>query len=123
MIRTAIEIAATPTAYEVIELYLGFSPHSTAANGNPGGLSGSDGAFAGYNSNLAEAVKHLQGPFPFICTDDPTTYVQVSDVGILIPTDRYVMCVLKNESGAAIHSDDVECHIVLDPIIPEFQDA
>ena len=60
-VMAAFEFAATPTAGEVVELYWAPSPNSTAANGNPGGASGSDSAYSGTGaSTLAESVEQLQ---------------------------------------------------------------
>lgn len=115
-VAAAIEIAATPTAGEVIELYWAPSPDPTAANGNPGGISGSDSAYAGYSSNLAASVKQLDFIGNFICTAQATGTVQVAKVGVFSPSERYGTLVVKNESGAALHSDMVESHIVFNPI-------
>lgn len=121
LVRAAFELAATPTAGDLIELYFAWSQSSTAGTANPGSLSGSDAAYTGYSTNLAAAVKHLVGPYPFICTADATTTVQVGIVGTIYPKGRYGLCVVKNESNAAFHSDAVEHHIVIDPVIPELQ--
>lgn len=120
-VRCAFELAATPTAGEVIELYWAPSQHATAANGNPGGVSGSDSAYSGYSSNLADSVKQLDLIGVFVCTAQATSTVQVGEVGVFQPTERHGSLVVKNESGAAFHSDAVEHHIVFDPIVPELQ--
>ena len=120
-VRAAFEMAATPVAGDVIELYWAPSQHVTAANGNAGGASGADGAYAGYAANLAAAVLQLIYIGPFICTADTTATVQVAEVGIFSPPERYGSLIVKNESAAAFHADDVECHVVFDPIIPEIQ--
>ncbi len=120
-INAAFELAATPTAGDIIELYIGWSPDATAANGNPGGLSGSDAAYTGYSSNLADSVKQLDLVGTFVCTAQATPTVQIANCGMFVPKARYGVLVVKNESGAAFHSDDVECHIVFDPIIDEVQ--
>lgn len=122
-IRAAFEMAATPTAGDVIELYWAPSQHATAATGNPGGVSGSDAAYAGYSSNLADSVKQLQLIGIFVCTVQVTTTVQIAECGVFAPTERYGSLVVKNESGAAFHSDAVEHNIVFDPIVPEAQTA
>lgn len=121
IVRAAIEIAATPTAGDVIELYWAPSQSSTAATANPGGVSGSDAAYAGYSANLAAAVKQLQLIGHVVCTTQATGTVQQAIVGILEPDCRYGSLVVKNESGAALHSDDVDSHVVFDPICPEIQ--
>lgn len=120
-VRAAFEMAATPTAGDVIELYWAPSQHATAANGNPGGVSGADGAYAGYSSNMAASIKQLVFIGVFVCTVQVTTVVQVAEVGALSPTERYGSLVVRNESAAAFHSDAVESHVVFDPLVPELQ--
>lgn len=121
-VGAAFEIASTPTAGDVIEIYWAASPDATAGNGNPGGVSGSDAAYTGYSSNLAASVKQLELIGVFICTAQATGTVQVQTrCGVFSPTERYGTLVVKNESGAALHSDDVEIHVVLTPIIDEIQ--
>lgn len=119
-VRAAFELAATPTAGEVIELYWAPSNSATAGTANPGSASGSDAAYTGYGT-LSAAVKQLMRIGTFVCTANATTTVQVAYCGRFRPGHRYGSLVVKNESGAAFHSDDVECHVVFDPVIPEVQ--
>ena len=70
---------------------------------------------------MANSVKQLDPIGVFCCTNDATTTVQISEIGIFTPKARYGCLVVRNESGAAIHSDDVECHIVLAPLEDEIQ--
>jgi hypothetical protein len=51
-----------------------------------------------------------------VCTDDPTGTVQSAYIGAFSPGDRYGSLVVKNESGAALHSDAVEMSVALIPI-------
>lgn len=120
-VRAAIEFAATPTAGDVVELYWAPSQSSTAGTANPGNVSGADSAYSGYSSNLAASVKQLEFIGHFVCTAQATATVQVAEIGKFRPPQRYGSLVVKNESGAAIHSDDVECHVVFNPILPELQ--
>jgi len=120
-VRAAFEMAATPSSGEFIELYWAPSSNATAGNGNPALVTGADAAYAGYSANLAASVLQLDLIGVFICTVQVTGVVQVAEVGIFVPTERYGSLVVKNESGAAFHSDDVECHVVFDPIVPEVQ--
>ena len=120
-VRAAFELAATPTAGDVIELYWAPSSSSTAATGNAANVSGSDAAYSGYSSNLAQSVKQLDFIGGFVCTVQATGTIQVAEVAVFSPTERYGSLVVKDESGAAFHSDDVECHVVFDPIVPEVQ--
>jgi hypothetical protein len=121
-VRAAMEFAATPTAGNACLMWWAPSQSSTAATANPGNVSGSAASYAGYSSNAAASVKHLGNPIGrFITTAQATTTVQVAVCGRFRPAHRYGSLVFYNGSGAAIHSDDVECHIVLDPIVDESQ--
>jgi len=119
--RAAFEMAATPTSGDMIELYWSPSSSSTPATGNAGGVTGASGTYAGYSSNLAASLRQLDLIGVFVCTVQTTATVQVAEVGIFQPTERYGSLVVRNESAAAFHSDDVECHVVFDPIVPEVQ--
>ncbi len=122
-VDAALEFAATPTAGFGVEMYWSGSPNSTAANGNPGKPDGVDGAYTGDGGGtVAESVRQMQWIGTFVCTDLATgTGVQVAHVGIFSPAHRYGQLVMVNNSGAAIHSDDVENHVVFTPIIDEVQ--
>lgn len=110
------EMAATPTAGAVIELWWAPSSSGTAGTDNPGGVSGADGSYAGYSSNLAASVVQLQFIGNFICTAQATATVQKAFVGVLCPTMRYGTLVVYNKSGAAFHSSATNIQIVLTPI-------
>ena len=120
-VRGAFEMAATPVTGDIIELDWAPSQASVAANANPGGVAGADSAYAGYSANLAASVLQLEYIGAFVVTVQVTGTVQIAEIGVFSPTERYGTLVIKNESAAAFHSDDVECHVVFDPIIPEVQ--
>lgn len=120
-VMAGFEMSATPVAGDLIELYWAPSPDAQAANANPGGVGGSDAAYAGYSANLAASVKQMQLIGTFVCTTQVTGTVQIAFVGTFSPTERYGTLVVKNESGTAFHSDMVETHVVFDPIIDEVQ--
>lgn len=122
-VDAAIEFAATPTAGSTVDLYWSPSPISAAGNGNPGKPDGVVGAYTGDGAGtVAESVKQMQFIGFFVSTDLPTaTGVQVAHVGIFTPSQRYGQLVLVNNSGAALHSDDVETHVVMTPIVDEIQ--
>jgi hypothetical protein len=112
------ELAATPTAGEFVELYWAPSSSGTAATANVMGVSGSDAAYAGLGSDLANSVAGMQPIGVHKCTDDPTGTVQGSVVNAAFsPASRYGSVIVKNESGAAMHSDAVEMSVVLIPIV------
>lgn len=115
----ALEFAATPVAGDMVEFYWAPSPISSANNGNPMGADGTDGAYpanAQGSATLAECVRVCQFIGNFICSDDATAAIQAGHVGIFSPAHRYGCLVVKNESGAAFHSDAVETHCVMTPI-------
>jgi hypothetical protein len=120
-VRAAFEFAATPTAGETVELYWAPSHSATAGNGNPANVTGADAAYAGYSANLDASLKQLEFIGPFVATAQATATVQVGEVAVFAPGERYGSLIVVNRSGAAFHSDDVECHVVFDPIIPEQQ--
>ena len=118
----ALEFASAGlTAGKIVELYIGWSPDAVAANGNPGGLSGSSAAYTGYSSNLDDSLKQLDELPGFVVTGQATATVQIAHAGLFVPKERYGILVGVNRSGAAMHSDDVEIHVVFNPIISELQ--
>jgi len=118
----ALEFAASGlTAGNVVEFYWAASPDATAANGNPGGVSGSNAAYSGYSSNLDDSLRQLELIGIFVVTGQATTTVQVSDIGRFSPRERYGSLVMVNRSGAAMHTDDVEMHVALTPVVDEVQ--
>lgn len=112
----AIEFAATPTAGEVVEFWWAPSPSGTAAVANPGGVSGSDSAYAGYSSNMPASILQLQFIGEFVCTAQATATIQIARVGSFRPKHRYGTLVVRNESGAALHTDAVECSVLFSPL-------
>lgn len=115
-VKAAIEIAATPTAGEVIEFWWSPSPSGTAGTANSGGASGVDSAYTGYSSNGDASIKQCQFIGDFVCTAQATGTVQLADVGSFRPKHRYGSLIICNRSGAALHSDAVEMSVLLSPI-------
>lgn len=120
-LRAAIEFAATPTSGDPVYFYWAPSQHATAANGNPGNATGSDAAWDGYSSDGDVVVAQLEFIGTFVNSGEATTTIQKAEVGILVPASRYGMLIVRNEAGAAFHSDMVETHFVLDPVYVEIQ--
>ena len=119
MVRIALEYASGVAAGDITRLYWGASQSATAGNGNPGNLSGSDAGYTGYSSNLTDSLYHLQEIGAIRATAQATATIQVADVGIFSPTERYGMLVVV--AGDDLHTDDVEMHVVFDPIVDEVQ--
>jgi hypothetical protein len=120
-VRAAFEFAATPTAGETVELYWAPSHKAAAGSGNPGNVTGADAAYSGYSSNLDASLKQLEFIGAFVVTTQATATVQVGEVAVFAPGERYGSLIVVNRSGSAFHSDDVESHVVFDPILPEQQ--
>ncbi len=120
-VMASFEFAATPVTGDRVELYWAPSPDATAANGNPMNIDGVDGAAPSGIGTLAELVLASQSIGNFICTNDATTAIQTAWISSFSPSERFGILIVKNESGAAFHSDAVECNIVFNPIIQEIQ--
>ncbi len=121
-VMASLEFAATPTSGALVEFYWAPSPISTAANGNPMNINGEDADAPSGIGTLAELVAACDYIGAFVCTDDATGAVQTALVSKAFePGERYGILIVKNESGAALHSDDVECHVVFNPIVDEIQ--
>lgn len=119
-VRGAIEWAAGVVAGDTIELYIAFSQSAIAANGNPGDLSGSDAAYTGYSADADNSIKQIKTVLIGIATAEATGTVQIMEFGYFQPLERYGI-VIVSPTGNALHSDDVEMSIVLDPIFNEVQ--
>ena len=121
--RLAVEIAATPTAGNTIDIWLAPSSSATAGTGNAGGVSGADGTYAGYSANAAAAVKQLIFLGSFVVTAQATPTIQVLEGPRFSPPQRHGSLVLLNGSGGALHSDMAEFNLTFDPIVPQIQAA
>lgn len=121
--RACIEMqVAAATAGGVVEFYWAPSHITTAGTGNPGGASGAAAAYSGYSADLADAVKQLVFIGAMVMTDDTVDSAQIGIVGVLRPLGRYGSLIVKNECGQTIcDTDDIEAHVVLDPIVDELQ--
>ena len=121
-VMAAIEFAASVVAGNTVDMYWAPSTQSGDGTANPGGVDGTDGAYTGTTgSTVAESVLQLLPIGSFTVTDDATTAVQMAFVGFLAPPARYGTLVLVNNAGVALHSDDIEIHVLFEPLIPDSQ--
>ena len=121
-LMVAIEFGTAPAAGEVVRFFLAPSPSATAANANPGGVSGSDSAYTGYSSNAADSVNQLMYLGSLVCTVQATTTIQIGFISIFSPPERYGTLVVHNNSAAdAFVADAVEMSILITPIVDEIQ--
>lgn len=111
---------AAPTTGTLVEFYWAASGQSGAAVGNPGYVTGADGAYTGTPATLAEGISQLQ--FLGVLQVSADLEFQIADIGVFSPTHRYGTLVVKNETGQTIcDTDIVESAVVLTPITDEVQ--
>jgi hypothetical protein len=113
--KATFEIAATPTAGNVIDIYLSPSDSATAGTDNAGNCTGADAAYTGYSNNIDAAAKQLFYVGSFVVTAQATTTVQAGFVGRFSPPSRYASVVVINRSGVALHSTDTNQAITFTP--------
>lgn len=118
-----VEMAATPTAGNTIDLYWGPSSSGTPGTDNPGNMTGADAAYAGYSSNLAATLPQLQAVGSLVLTAQATSTVQKGYVGRFSPAHRYGSLAVVNNGGSAIHSSDSNFQVRLVPVEGVVEDS
>lgn len=118
-----VEMAATPTAGALINLYWAPSSSATAATDNGGNVSGSDAAYTGYSSNAAASVLQLQQAGALTLTAQATATVQKGYCGRFSPAQRYGSLVVDNEGGSAFHSSDTNIQVRFVPVEGVIEDT
>ncbi len=121
--RGVLEMVATPNAGTALSLWMGWSHHGTAATANPGNLTGTAGAYTGYSSNAAAAVRQLDEVGYLIFTTQATATLQIAIGGTFKPMARYGILVALNGAGSAFHSSASKIHLVADPVFTQGQAA
>jgi len=119
--RAAIEPASAPAAGGAVEVFLGLSDNATAANNNPGNLSGADAAYTGYGAaatDATECIGQLTRIGQVIASADAD--IMVSTLGVFIPYLRYGMIVVRNGFSVNLGADAVEMSVQLFPITDSF---
>lgn len=120
VVRADVELAATPTAGNVIELWWNPSSSGTAGTDNRANASGTDAAYSGYSSNLDASLPQLQPIGVLVCTAQATSTVQKGVVSEdFRPLHRYGSLIVVNRSGAAFHSSASNVVFTLTPIEDE----
>lgn len=115
-----VEFETAPTAGLAVEVYWSSSVHATAATGNTGGASGSDGAYKA--GEVEEWKKQLLYLGSLVATNDGNTTPQYQQIGEFCPPSRYGQPVVVNRSGQALNATDaVEMFVALIPITDELQ--
>ena len=124
ILGSSVEWATAPAAGETVDFYISWSNSGTAATNNSGGVSGSDSAYTGYSSNLADSLKQLQYLGSMVATVQATTTVQIdTGVSTFTPRARYGTLVVVNNSAAdALMNDAVEMAVRITPLVTQMQD-
>ena len=90
----------------------------------PGGVNGAtDALYIGTaSSDVPNSIKQLQRVGAFTSTAEITPAVQVGKIGVYAALVRYGQLVVVNNTSSQ-HGDNVEMHIVANPVLPQGQDA
>ena len=122
-VQAAVDFTGeTPTAGERVDFYWAPSTSTTTGDGNVVGNSGNDAACpdgALGSITLSEFLKFCQFIGSLIVHDGGS--VQNGYVGRFSPSERYGQMIVVNESGDAFEADNVEAHVVMNPIVDEIQ--
>ena len=113
---------AAATAGSTVDFYWNASGIVTAGIGNLGAASGVSGAYTGYSADLAQALRQLILIGSLVMTDDAVDSAQIGFVGDLYTPHQWGSLIVVNNTGQTIcDTDDIEAHIVLNPVVPEVQ--
>lgn len=113
----------TPTTGSV-DLYWAPSTSGTQATGNVAGNSGADAAAPdGALGAITLAEFIIQCQFIGTLSTHDGAVVQNGYVGRFAPTHRYGQMIVVNNANDAFEADEVEHHIVMNPIITDIQAA
>lgn len=120
-VACSFEVDVAPVSGTIISIYFAPSISGTAANENPGGVVGSDGAYTGTaGDGLLDSIKQLDFIGSVICTSDTDPVMQNQNF-IYAPHTRYGTLVVLNQSGQAFVADAVHHYVIFEPIIDEVQ--
>jgi hypothetical protein len=120
-VMAAIEFASAPAGTGTVDFYWATSPSATAGTGNPGNVTGVDGAYSGYSSNLVASLAHLRFIGSMPVTVQGTTVVQVATIGEFVPTEQWGSLVVVNNGSVAFVADAVEMSVLFTPLLREVQ--
>lgn len=114
---------AAPTTGKRVSFYWAASGQSGAGVGNPGYVTGVDGAYTGTPATLAEGLAQLV--FIGILEVSADLEFQISDAGVWSPVHRYGSLITVNtDTGQTIADTDiVETAVVMTPIVDDIAAA
>lgn len=113
LFETACNVAGTN--YNTVDLYIGESDSSTAGTNNPGGLSGADGAL----TNGTQLIWQLRQAGSLIVSNGAGTGVQKVRLRLMYPMQEYVIPVVANLSGQALHATASNHKLTMTPFYRE----
>jgi hypothetical protein len=121
LVKLINTFGVAPTAGTTwMELWIGWSSSGTAGTDNPGGLVGTDSAYAGYSGGTAAVSKQQLESI-----GSPTLDVNVGPkemiVGVITPRERYGLIVWGNLSGQTTTNVDADHQVRLCPRSPSLQ--
>lgn len=120
-ITVIIEYTGPPNPGESTDLYWAPSVSGTAATANPGGVTGSDGAYSGTaGSTLDESLKELQFLGSLVATADGSPVIQQQTFKATLPT-QYGTLVIDNNTSTTLKDLSQETVIIFTPIEYEVQ--
>ena len=123
-VRAYIETFSAPTAGGTVDFYLNWSTSATAGTDNAANASGADAVFQGYGADTAsgiEALPQLQYIGSLVVTADID--LQVGDVGVFIPKDRYCSLIVVNNTSITLAATDaIESCVAVWPVQYQLQD-
>jgi hypothetical protein len=112
----------TPTSGQTVNFYWAPSTSATTGNGNVAGNSGNDAAApdgALGSITLAQFLLQCQTIGSLVIHDGAS--VQNGLVSVFSPSGRYGQMIVVNNSGDPFEADNVEAHVVMNPIVDEIQ--
>lgn len=120
-VYACIEFFVAPTTGTSIDFYWGASTQATAANGNPGFLTGVDGTYTGTPATAIEGRSQLQHIGTMTVTADVEFMIQ--KVYTFSPKIRYGMLVIhnRNTGQTLAATDGIETAVVFVPASQEVQ--
>ena len=107
-----VEFETAPTDGGSVDFYWANCPNSTAATGNPAGLTGSDAAFTDTSGNLGQ----LTYVGSLVCRNN---VINIGSIGFLRPEHQYGILVVVNNADQALRSTATamdETHITFTPL-------
>jgi hypothetical protein len=116
LLMACLEFAAAPTDGGNVDFWWAPSPSSTAATGNPGGVTGSAASYTETTGTLGQ----LQYIGTMLVRNN---VLNIAQVGVLRPSLQYGSLVIRNNADQALNgaAGMDETHITLTEIIDELQ--